>query len=68
VRSPHIAAIAQETGVREFHIGARKLVQTRMRYKPGGARVNKQVIVEEGEWFETDSAELTAAVAALRGR
>jgi copper homeostasis protein len=68
VRSPHIAAIAQETGVREFHIGARKLVQTRMRYRPSAPRVNKQASIEEGEWFETDSAELAAAVAALRGR
>ena len=67
VRSPHIAAIAANTGVREFHIGARKLVQTRMRYRPSAARVNKEMNVEEGEWFETDSAELAASVAALRG-
>ncbi len=67
VRSPHIAAIAANTGVREFHIGARKLVQTRMRYRPSAARVNKDMNVEEGEWFETDSAELAASVAALRG-
>lgn len=68
VRSPHIAAIAEATGIREFHIGARRLVQSGMRYRPDGARVNKQVVAEEGEWFEADSAELAASVTALGSR
>jgi copper homeostasis protein len=68
VRSPHIATIAASTGIREFHIGARRLVQSRMQYRPGGARVTKPLVAEEGEWFEADSTELAASVAALRSQ
>lgn len=65
VRAAHIAALARATGVREYHIGARRRVETRMRHETP-ARIAKPVVIEDGTWFEADATEFAASVAALK--
>ena len=65
VRAAHIAALANETGIREFHIGARRRVESRMRHQ-AIAHVAKSLPIGDGMWYEADATELTASAAALR--
>ena len=64
VRAAHIAALAADTGIREFHIGARRRVESRMRHH-AVAHLTKSLPVGDGLWYEADAVELTAAAAAL---
>ena len=65
VRAAHIAALATETGIREFHIGARRRAESQMRHH-ATAHVTKSLPIGDGIWYECDAAELTSAAAALR--
>lgn len=65
VRAAHIAALATETGIREFHIGARRPAGSRMRHQPI-ADVTKSLSIGDGMWYEADATELTASAAALK--
>lgn len=65
VRAEHIASLAQATGLREFHIGARRRVESRMRHR-AQARIAKPLPIEDGMWFEADAEEFEASVTALK--
>jgi copper homeostasis protein len=65
VRSAHIAALAAETGIHEFHIGARRRIESQMRHH-ATARVTKALPIGDGIWYETDATELATSAAALK--
>lgn len=64
VRASHIADLAAATGIREFHIGARRAVSSSMRVRPN-LRLKRTPGVDEFSYDALDQDEIAAASAAL---
>ena len=67
IRANHIREIIEQTGVREIHLGPRRVVQSKMQTLAGVSSISPSATIA-GSWNELDEDALAAAVLAAASR